>query len=68
MPVVAGAGTPYGTHRKIWTTGTEGRMLLPEKEIEALQQAPEQKHRAAKWILEQVNKYRGEVVILALGE
>lgn len=34
--VVAGAGVPCGTHRPIWTTGTEGLELLDTAEIAQL--------------------------------
>ena len=49
------------------TTGMEGRLVLSDAEVDALKAAPDNKHRAAKWIIEQVNKYPGEVVLLCLG-
>jgi inosine-uridine nucleoside N-ribohydrolase len=35
-PVTAGAGVPCGTHRPIWTTGTEGLEVLSTEEIRGL--------------------------------
>lgn len=34
--VIAGAGVPCGTHRPIWTTGTEGLEVLSSEEIQEL--------------------------------
>jgi purine nucleosidase len=71
--VIAGDGIPLGTHRPIWHTGFEGAGVYEEiKEIDEVvaqsrKNNAETTHRAGKFIVDQVNKYPGEVVVLSLG-
>lgn len=66
---------PVGTHRNVWHTTTEGIGIIDVKQIEKYREEQDlenekkiKKHDAANFIIDQVLKFPGEVVLLCLGK
>ncbi len=66
-PVVCGLGTPRGSGMPVWHSGTEGKGLLSEADLEVPLHDLGIQEDSPGFIIEQVFSHPGEVLLVSLG-